>query len=496
MRRWLFVAVLVLGAAAVAGAALLGARGDHAAVTTAAAQPVPTAATRTHRRLPLHLSARSAGSLAAPLQDAAGAALTNGSVLLLGGLTAADTSTGALHLVSAGRDRALGSLPVALHDAAAVRLGRFVYLFGGGDGTAQPREIVRVDPVSGHTHAAVSLPAGSSDQAAAAIADTAYVVGGFDGSRWLDTVVAWRPGARSRVVAHLPDPVRYAAVAAVGSSLVVAGGSLPNGRASDSVYVLRAGSSRPVRIGRLPAPTTHASAATVDGRAIVVGGRGASTGTPTSRLVAIDVLWRTVRPAGSLSEPLSDATAVTIGRRILVAGGRTVRGTVARVRWLAQGRRVARSRAISAANVYAADGANMLMGAAALALPRVYVPNSQGNSVDVIDPATRKIVEHFAVGSLPQHVTPSYDLKTLYVLNDVGNSVTPIDPQTGKPGAPIAVDDPYNMYFTPDGRWAIVVAERLHRLDFRDPHTFKLHTRCPSRARASTTWTSRPTAAT
>ena len=37
------------------------------------------------------------------------------------------------------------------------------------------------------------------------------------------------------------------------------------------------------------------------------------------------------------------------------------------------------------------------------------------------------------------------------------------------------MDDPYNMYFTPDGRYAIVVAERLHRLDFRDAHTFALH---------------------
>jgi hypothetical protein len=28
--------------------------------------------------------------------------------------------------------------------------------------------------------------------------------------------------------------------------------------------------------------------------------------------------------------------------------------------------------------------------------------------------------------------------------------------------------------FTPDGRSAIVVAERLHRLDFRNPRTFRL----------------------
>jgi YVTN family beta-propeller protein len=106
--------------------------------------------------------------------------------------------------------------------------------------------------------------------------------------------------------------------------------------------------------------------------------------------------------------------------------------------------------------------------------PLVYVPNSLSDTVDVIDPSTSRVVEHFAVGGLPQHVVPAWDLKTLYVTNDRGNSLTPIDPANGRPGAPIAVDDPYNMYFTPDGRYAIVVAERLQRLDFRDPHTFRL----------------------
>jgi DNA-binding beta-propeller fold protein YncE len=97
----------------------------------------------------------------------------------------------------------------------------------------------------------------------------------------------------------------------------------------------------------------------------------------------------------------------------------------------------------------------------------------------VIDQRTFRIVEHFAVGALPQHVVPAWDLKTLYVTNDLGNTLTPIDPRTGKPGRTIAVDDPYNMYFTPSGRYAIVVAERLHRLDFRDAHTFKLHHSLP-----------------
>jgi DNA-binding beta-propeller fold protein YncE len=94
--------------------------------------------------------------------------------------------------------------------------------------------------------------------------------------------------------------------------------------------------------------------------------------------------------------------------------------------------------------------------------------------VDVIDPATYRVVGHFAVGALPQHVTPSYDLRTLWVDNDMGNSLTAIDPRTGKPGRTVAVADPYNLYFTPDGRYAIVVAERLRRLDFRDAHTMRL----------------------
>ncbi len=102
----------------------------------------------------------------------------------------------------------------------------------------------------------------------------------------------------------------------------------------------------------------------------------------------------------------------------------------------------------------------------------VYVPNSVSNTVDVIDPSTMQVVNHFDVGAEPQHVVPSYDLKTLYVAADQGNTLTPIDPATGQPGTPIPVDDPYNLYFTPDGRFAIVVAERLARLDFRDPHTF------------------------
>src|SRR5581483_5928013 len=216
----------------------------------------------------------------------------------------------------------------------------------------------------------------------------------------------------------------------------------------------------------------------IGGRVYVIGGRGALVGTPTARIVAVDPAARRIVAAGALPQALSDLAAVSLHDRILVAGGRGD-GTVTSVLLLEPSSRRAPAAAavpalVDAHDVYAADTPGNLTGPARFALPRIYVPNSRSNTVDVIDPATYRVVGHFPVGVLPQHVVPSYDLGHLYVTNDVGNTLTVIDPRTAKPTRTIAVTDPYNMYFTPDGRYAIVVAERDQRLDFRDAHTFAL----------------------
>lgn len=129
-------------------------------------------------------------------------------------------------------------------------------------------------------------------------------------------------------------------------------------------------------------------------------------------------------------------------------------------------------------NLYRDTAAGRFSPAVAGALERVYVPNRAANSVSVIDPATLKVVDTFKVGVHPQHVVPSWDLKTLWVANNAegrkDGSLTPIDPKTGKPGNKVMVEDPYNMYWTPDGRHAIVVAEAFKRLDFRDVTTMEL----------------------
>jgi DNA-binding beta-propeller fold protein YncE len=125
-----------------------------------------------------------------------------------------------------------------------------------------------------------------------------------------------------------------------------------------------------------------------------------------------------------------------------------------------------------AKNVYAEAGANMLSPAAAAARPLVYVPHNSG-SVWVIDPKSFKVVRTFPAGREVQHVVPSWDMKTLYATDDIGNTITPIDPRTGLNGPRIPVDDPYNMYFTPNGSAAISVAENRRALVFYDPHTWK-----------------------
>jgi len=129
-------------------------------------------------------------------------------------------------------------------------------------------------------------------------------------------------------------------------------------------------------------------------------------------------------------------------------------------------------------NLYSETGLGKWSPAVSGHLPRIYIPNRSENTVSVLDPVTLKIVETFKVGVHPQHVVPSWDLKTLWVANNAegrtDGSLTPVDPLTGKPGRSIPVDDPYNMYWSPDGRHAIVVAEAYKRLDFRDVRTMKV----------------------
>jgi len=130
-------------------------------------------------------------------------------------------------------------------------------------------------------------------------------------------------------------------------------------------------------------------------------------------------------------------------------------------------------------NVYAGAAAGKLSATAKGAKSLVYVPNSRANTVQVIDPSTFRVIATYPTGREPQHVVPSWDMKTLWVNDDLGNDLVPINPQTGRPGRRVHVEDPYNLYFTPDGAHALVMAERLRRTYVLNPRTMALQRSLP-----------------
>ncbi len=112
---------------------------------------------------------------------------------------------------------------------------------------------------------------------------------------------------------------------------------------------------------------------------------------------------------------------------------------------------------------------------------RVYVPNETSNDVAVIDPETFEVVGRFNAGLAPEHISPDWDFSKLYVSNMNGATLTVIDPETQQPIETMDVPFPYNVFFTPDGSKAIIVADYLgadmvadNGLYFYDRETWEL----------------------
>ena len=124
-------------------------------------------------------------------------------------------------------------------------------------------------------------------------------------------------------------------------------------------------------------------------------------------------------------------------------------------------------------DVYAATRSGMMSPRVAGAKAMLYVPDSRGDTVTVISQRTRKIVRVIRTGYLSQHVVPSYDLKRLVTNSSAADELVMLNPDTGRKAGSVSVPRPYNLYYTPDGRQAIVMVEQHSTIRFADPHTFK-----------------------
>src|SRR5439155_23878810 len=106
-----------------------------------------------------------------------------------------------------------------------------------GGGTAAPAGSTQIQTGDKAT-AGGALPQARADAGAVTIGNTAYVVGGYDGPALDREVLATTDGRRYRAVVALPVPVRYPALAALGSRIYVFGGLGANGRPSGAVQLV------------------------------------------------------------------------------------------------------------------------------------------------------------------------------------------------------------------------------------------------------------------
>jgi len=260
-------------------------------------------------------------SLPYVVERAAGAVIGD-TGYMLGGLVPGDRSISTILAVNleTGVPRRVASLPVAVHDAAAVAMGSKILLFGGSDpaGTL----VQQFDPVSDGVVTIGHLPRVLSDLAATVIGNTAYIVGGFDGMRARPEVLETTDGRSFKVVATLPNGLRYAAVGAVGSKLLIAGGQTQTANASRGVYLVDPSSGSVQVFAQLPVAVAHAVLVVSADSAFLIGGRD-SAGRPTARVWRFTISKGTISASSALPLPLADASLFVGPSRTIIAGGAT-----------------------------------------------------------------------------------------------------------------------------------------------------------------------------
>ncbi|MGH9294286.1 MAG: PQQ-binding-like beta-propeller repeat protein [Acidimicrobiales bacterium] len=269
---------------------------------------------------------------------------TSSSIVVAGGLEPGGSSAQGVYQVrlSNGAAKQIGQLRAPLHDASGVVLAGFGLLFGGGAssptaaaerlatlGTAGPGQPV---PAT----ALVRLPRHRADAACVVIGDTAYVVGGYDGAAGDAGVLATSNGRSYRVVARLPEPVRYPAVAAKDGRIYVFGGDATSGpRSGDPtswVQVVDPGANSASIVGRLPEPLTGAAAASFGGGMYIAGGETAPAAQPSRAPVAVRTIWawsskqHRAFVAGHLMLAVSHGGVTVAGGRAYIVGGETAPG--------------------------------------------------------------------------------------------------------------------------------------------------------------------------
>lgn len=108
----------------------------------------------------------------------------------------------------------------------------------------------------------------------------------------------------------------------------------------------------------------------------------------------------------------------------------------------------------------------LALGAHVAGAAVVVVLNSGDASVSLIDQDSRKELRRFDVGKEPHHLMATPDGQSLIVANAAGNDLVFLNPRTGEIQKRVKnVADPYQVGYSPDKKWFVTAANRMHRVD-------------------------------
>lgn len=100
---------------------------------------------------------------------------------------------------------------------------------------------------------------------------------------------------------------------------------------------------------------------------------------------------------------------------------------------------------------------------------RIYVANSAGNDVTIIDPAANKSVGEIKVSNNPHGIVPSPDLSRFYVSSETENVLDVVERSSSKILRRVAIGKrPNNLAITPDGRRVYVCIREESWVDIVD----------------------------
>ena len=113
------------------------------------------------------------------------------------------------------------------------------------------------------------------------------------------------------------------------------------------------------------------------------------------------------------------------------------------------------------------------------------VLNSDDGSISLIDTETYRETSRSYIGRQPHHLIAAPDGKSLIIAMAGGNELAFIDKATSAVIQRREASDPYQIGFSPDGKWFVANSLRLDRIDIYDASTYRLVHRLPAPVKPS-----------